>query len=137
MIVDGNGKVLGKLAAFVAKKALLGENVDVINAEKVIITGSKKDVLEKYTQRRERGTPSRGPFFPREPHLIVKRAIRGMLPYKQPKGAVAFKRVKCYKSVPEKLKDKKADDVKIKSVNDLKTKKYVTVEQLSKLLGAK
>jgi large subunit ribosomal protein L13 len=68
MIVDGTGLVLGRLAAFVAKQLLLGEKVDIINSEKVIITGSKQDILSKYKQRRDRGTPSRGPFFPREPH---------------------------------------------------------------------
>ena len=47
-IVDASGLVLGRLASHVAKRILIGENVVIINAEKAIITGSKKNIVEKF-----------------------------------------------------------------------------------------
>lgn len=44
-------------------------------------------------------------YFPRRPDHIVKRTIRGMLPYKRERGADAFRRVKVYVGVPDELAD--------------------------------
>jgi large subunit ribosomal protein L13 len=41
MIVDGEGLVLGRLASKVSKLILAGENVTVLNAEKIMISGSR------------------------------------------------------------------------------------------------
>ncbi len=38
MIIDANNMILGRLASFAAKKALLGEKIDVINCEKAVIS---------------------------------------------------------------------------------------------------
>lgn len=137
MIIDGTNILMGRLASFVAKKALLGEQVDIVNSENVVITGTKKHILERYKQRRERGTPTAGPFFPRVANLILKRTIRGMLPYKQAKGEEAFKRVKCYLGIPKKFEGKNFEKIKGADISKLQTKKYLTLKELSKLLGAK
>ena len=71
------------------------------------ITGRKKEVLAKFKRRRDRGIPLKGPYFPKQADRMVKRAIRGMIPYKQPKGREALSRVICHKGVPPELKDKK------------------------------
>jgi len=42
MIIDGEGHVLGRLASVVSKKLLEGENVVILNSEKVLISGSKE-----------------------------------------------------------------------------------------------
>lgn len=137
MIIDATNLIMGRLSTYVAKKALLGETIDIVNAEKVIVTGSKEFLLERYKQRRERGTPTTGPFFPRVSNLMLKRTIRGMLPYKQPKGAHAFKRIKCYIGIPAIFEGKQFETVKSADISRLQTKKYITLKQLSKLLGAK
>ncbi len=95
LVIDATDLVLGKVAAFAAKQAIQGKTVILINCEKAFVTGSKKNIIEEYKQRRARGA-NQGPFFPKLPERIVKRAIRGMLPYKKTQGARAFKRVKCF-----------------------------------------
>ena len=64
-VIDAKDLVLGRLATAVAKRALLGESIDIVNCEKAIITGNKKTILKRYQQRRDRGIPTKGPFFPR------------------------------------------------------------------------
>ncbi|MFC1733121.1 50S ribosomal protein L13 [candidate division KSB1 bacterium] len=137
MIIDANNMILGRLATFAAKKALLGEKVDIINCENAVITGDPDTTFAKFKQRRDRGIPLKGPYFPRMPDRIVRRAVRGMLPYKRPRGTAALKKVMCYIEIPEKLKDKKAETIKGADVSKVPSLKYTTVGKLSKLLGAK
>ena len=136
MIIDANNLILGRLGAFVAKQALLGESIDIVNCEKAIISGKKADVLGKYKQRRARGEPYHGPFYPRNPKGIVKRTIRGMLPYKKTQGRAALKRLKIWIGVPEELKKQELIKLESSDVNKLKCK-HITVEELSLWLGTK
>ena len=66
------------------------------------------------------------------PDRILRRVVRGMLPYKKDKGRKALKRLKVYISNPKNLKGEKIS----KTVDELKVK-YVTLEEISKELGAK
>jgi large subunit ribosomal protein L13 len=106
MIIDGKDSVLGRLATFAAKSALEGEQVDIINANDIVIVGNKNSILKKYLERRRIGTMSKGPFFPRDTKGIVRRAIRGMIRDKRYHGREAFKRIKVFEGTPEELKDK-------------------------------
>ena len=137
MIIDAKDMILGRLASFVAKQALKGEQVDVINSEQVVITGTKENILSHYQQKRDRGHPYSGPFFQRREDRLLKKTIVGMLPHKQEKGRLAAKRVKCYISIPHQFKEKKA--MSLEDINVLNTKniKYMTLQQLCKLLGKK
>ena len=137
MIIDAKDLILGRMATVVAKKALLGEKVDIINCEKAILTGSKKDLIAKYEKRVRRGGPFHGPFIPKMPDRFVRRAIRGMLPYKQDKGRTAFKRVMCYISVPDVFKDKKMERISDADISKIKTLKYLTVGDICKVLKGK
>ena len=71
MIIDATNLVLGRFSTVAAKKALLGEQVDIINSEKAVIAGDKKVVFAKYKNIRERGAPLVGPYFPRETDRFV------------------------------------------------------------------
>jgi len=135
-VYDAAGKVLGRLATVVAKQALKGEEVHVINCEKAVIVGNPEFTKKKYKQRIDRGDPHHGPFYPKTPAGIVKRAIRGMIDYKKPLGRKAFKRIKVWVGVPEMLKNAKIEENNIKNVDMLKTK-YITIGDLSVSLGAK
>jgi len=104
MILDGDGAVLGRLASRTAKLLLAGEEVIVLNAEKIVITGAREFVKKKYLEKLPIGSPQHGPYFPRRADMIVRRAIRGMLPYKKAKGLAAFRKLRVYKGVPEGLK---------------------------------
>lgn len=134
MIVNAENLILGRLASIVAKKALTGEKIDIINSEKSIVVGVKADILKKYKQKRARGGPHTGPFFPRRPDLILKRTIRGMLPHKQEKGIKAYKNIKCYIGIPSTLKEKKIEDIP-KAKISVNTLKFITLKELSKELG--
>ncbi len=127
IIIDGTNATLGRLASFIAKKALQGNEIIVVNSEKVIITGNPKNIIEKYRERIKRGGSSqKGPKIPRIPERILKRTIRGMLKHKKGKGAEAFKKIRCYNKVPEKYEE-------IKKISSGKEKKgrHITLKKLS------
>ncbi len=134
MIIDGKNSVLGRVATYAAKQAILGETIDIVNCEEIILSGKKEDLLARYKQRRERGEPFHGPFYPRVPESFVKRAIRGMLPYKQSKGREAFKRIKCHVGVPQVFEGKEMIKVKGSEVEKLGTLKYMSVKEICNLL---
>ena len=94
-VIDATNLIVGRLATIVSKRALLGETIDIINCEKAVLTGDRDLLLRKYREKRDRGTPLKGPFLSFLPDRFVRRIIRGMLPYKQEKGSKAFKRVMC------------------------------------------
>ena len=130
MIINAENLILGRLATYAAKKALNGEKIDIVNCEKAIITGKRKDVLEKYKRKANRGGPFHGPFYPKMPDRFVRRVIRGMLNYKQERGKNAFKRIMCYVSLPEAFNDKKLEIIKEASAQRLKTLNFITVSEI-------
>jgi large subunit ribosomal protein L13 len=132
-VIDASGLVLGRMATDVAKRALRGEEVHIVNAEKAIIVGSSKVAIQKHYQfKREVGTHRKGPFFPREPHLIVKRTVRGMMPYQSTSGRAAYKRVKAHIGVPKELANEAA--VTVESARRI-AKTYLTIAELATYLG--
>jgi large subunit ribosomal protein L13 len=137
MIIDAKDLILGRLASFAAKQALLGETVDIVNAEEAVITGNKRWIIAHYVQARDRGIPLQGPYFKTMPDRFVKRTVRGMLPYKQGRGKDAYKRVMCYIGVPISLKDKKTETIDSANLSKLPNTKFIKVGVLCKLLGAK
>lgn len=137
MLLDANNLIIGRLGTFVAKKALLGERIDIINCEKAVISGRKEEVFAKYKKRRDMGTPRKGPFIPRMPDRFVKRMIRGMFPMQRTRGRQAYKRVICHISVPEKFKGKAAETVPKANADNLPTLKKVEVAEVCKFLGGK
>ena len=94
-IVDADGQVLGRLASKVAKilrgkykplytpHADCGDNVIIINAEKIVLTGKKMSdkVYIRHTgypggQRQQTAAEIMAKF----PERLVEKAVRGMLP---------------------------------------------------------
>lgn len=133
IVIDAKGSVLGRLASFIAKKALQGNSVIVVNSEKVIIIGKPQDILNDHLKKFSLGKGAqKGPLLSRKPEAILRRAIRGMLGRKKTKGREAFKRVKCYKGMPEKYANvEKIDVFKKEALN------FITLEKLSKLIRQK
>lgn len=136
IVIDGKDLILGRLATKVAKLAITGEEVKIVNCEDVVIVGKKAEIFAKYKQRAARGTHSTGPFLHRGPDRIVRRSIRGMIPYKTPAGIAAYRRVMCYVGNPENLSLDKAEKVDA-NINDTNNLNYATVGEVSKTLGAK
>lgn len=137
MNIDGKNLRLGRLGTVVAKKALLGETINIVNAAEVVITGDKKKVFASFIRKKEMGTPSTGPFHSRVPSQVVKRSIRGMLPYKMPRGRAALERVKCYNGVPPELANEKFESITEAHIDESMASKYVSVGRICKLLGGK
>ncbi len=136
-VLDADGMVLGRLAATVAKMLLEGRTIALVNAEKAIITGRRSTVVGRYKVRRglqDKANPEHSPHWPRRPDLLVKRIIRGMLPYRRARGKSAYGRLRVFIGVPEGLKNVKPIKIEIKSLDEVYSK-YVTVEEVSKLLG--
>jgi len=132
-IIDATGLTLGRLSTNIAKRLLEGEEIAIINSEKAMISGKKSSIKERYKQKREVGTYRKGPFYPRLPDQIVKRTIRGMLPYQKPHGRTAFKRLRCYAGIPDEFKGKEAKKI---AEAEKKPVDFMTVEELSRFLGA-
>ena len=129
---------MGRLATFVAKQALLGNSVNVLNAEKSLMSGSMEYNFGRYYHRiKETGQTRKGPFIPRLSDRFVKRLIRGMLPYKRQRGAEAYKRIMCYLAIPTEFKDKKLVVFAPSKKENIYAMKHVTVQELCKRLGGR
>jgi large subunit ribosomal protein L13 len=133
-LINADGLIMGRMASKVAKKLLNGEKVIIVNAEKAVISGRKKSKVAEAKEFLEVGAPRRGPFHYRRPDKILRKTVRGMLPFKQPKGKTAFKKLKVYMSVPEDLKDQPTVTVKEAQAAKLKGP-YFTLAELAKEIG--
>lgn len=126
-IIDGKNAVLGRMASYVAKEALKGEKIVVVNCEDVIITGNKKDIRGNFLAKRGRvGSKQAGPKHSRLSERIVKRAIRGMLSnHRKGMGKEAYRRIKCYLGIPNEFvgkemvsfKNNKNKFIKVKEIS--------------------
>ena len=135
MDIDAANTLLGRIATVAAKQALLGNKVNIYNCEKAIISGRKKMVLAHYKKRLSRGT-YKGPFTIKNPDRFVKRTIRGMLPYKKERGVKAYKRIRCYRGLPENNKGN-LEVLKNSQKNKLPTINIITVKEVCRHLGGK
>jgi large subunit ribosomal protein L13 len=137
-VYNAEGMILGRLASNVAKDALLGEDVVVVNCESAIISGSRRLLFLTQKRRREkRGYPLAGVRIHRSADRFVRRSVRGMLPWTKTRGRDAFKRVMCHIGVPKELEGNDQIIVESASAKKLPNNKYVTISQLMKDLGGK
>ena len=107
IVVDGTNLIAGRLCSNVSKLLLKGNNVSIVNCEKIMISGNHHSVVGEYKDFLEISSilnPKHGPFHPRRPDTIISRMIRGMLPRKKPSGVAALKRLRAYIGVPKELK---------------------------------
>lgn len=133
-VIDATDMILGRLCSHIAKRLLLGEQIVVLNAEKAVLVGNKENIINKYKERGDRGHRYKGPFFPKAPHRILKRTVRGMVPWKRKRGRAAMRRLKVHLGVPEEFKNSKTakfDEFKV-NVGKRKTQ---TLEDIGRALG--
>lgn len=137
-IFNGENLLLGRLCSQAAKELLSGEEVRIINCEKVWVSGNKVVVLTQEKRKIDRkGYPPKSQKRNKIPFLFVKRTVRGMLPYKTTRGKEAYKRLKCYAGMPEEFKDKKTEIVKKADIAKLPLPKTITVEEICNWLKGK
>lgn len=136
-VIDANNLILGRMASIVAQRLLNGEDINIINAEKAIISGRRDTTFERYKKYVSRGSREFGPHFPRRPDHLVKRTIRGMIPHTKMTGREAFDRLKVYIGVPPELSKEQASTIEDASITRLSTSNYTVIGELSKKLGSK
>ncbi len=137
VLVDAKDQILGRLASFAAKHAIDGDEVIVLNAEKAIISGRRRNIIaeaKRRLQTRTLGTQTHAPVHQRRADLYVRRVVRGMLPWKKAKGRDAFHRVQVFIGVPEEFSGKAS--VKIPGADASKLRSpYITVQDLAREIG--
>lgn len=134
IIIDAKGLILGRMSSIIARRLLLGESIIVLNAEKAAISGKRLQIVNKAKRFLEVGHPRKGPYHPRRPDKIVRRTIRGMLPWKKPKGRQACKRLRVYLGTPKEFKGREIQTILDADAEKLKSP-YITVGELAKEIG--
>ncbi len=109
-LFDAQDKILGRFATEIAKilkgkaKATytphldMGDNVVIINAKKIVLTGKKAEHKEYFKHSQHPGGKkfvNIKKYFAEKPEFIVEHAIKGMLP-KGRLGRAIFKNLKVY-----------------------------------------
>ena len=139
MIIDGEGLIMGRLASTVSKMLLNGEKITILNAEKILISGTKEWAYARYKQRVDRASISNprkmGPKYPRRPDDIFRRTVRGMIPYRKTSGREAFKGLKVFVGIPQEFEG--AEIFKLEEAKPKNIIKSIELGTISKLLGAK
>jgi large subunit ribosomal protein L13 len=133
-VIDADGLILGRMASIIAKRLLNGETIEVINAQNVVISGNKVKLVEEWKEFIKVGGFGKGPVHHRRPHEIVRRTVRGMLPYRIPKGAAAYKRLHVHIGVPDELEKVEKQSLPECHSSNL-NHRYVTVGQLAESIG--
>jgi len=131
-VVDESGQVIGRFSSGIAKRLLDGEHIVLVNAEKALITGSKEWLTAEFHHRRDVGSQRKGPFYPKRPDRILHRTVRGMLPYQQPRGRAALKRLRVYVDVPPELRE---GPIERPLAPKVRTAQYMTLADISRRLG--
>jgi large subunit ribosomal protein L13 len=83
IVVDATDHIAGRLSSNVAKLLLNGNRVSVVNCDKIMISGTRSNIINEYREFLEINSINHwkhGPKHPRRPDTIMKRMIRGMLP---------------------------------------------------------
>jgi large subunit ribosomal protein L13 len=95
LVVDASGKTLGRLATQIADVLRgkrkpeytphcdVGDFVIVVNAEKIAVTGKKRDEKLYYRHSGYPGglrTRTLGDMLERRPEEVIRKAVKGMLP---------------------------------------------------------
>ena len=135
-IIDGRNAVLGRLGSVVAQRIMDGEEIVVVNAESIIVTGERDMIFADYKARVDRGdtTKRKGPFYPRRADLLFKRSVRGMIPWTTTSGREAYRRLHVFVGTPKQFAD--AEMEKVDGAMKKISGKYTTLGAISKFLGS-
>ncbi len=130
ILIDAEGEILGRLASAVAKMLRgkhkpgytphvdCGDNIIVINAEKIVLTG-KKMTDKQYV--RHTGYPGGQRFttpeelLKKKPFAVVENAVRGMLP-KNKLGSALFRNLYVYVGSEHNQEAQKPREIKLNSI---------------------
>ncbi len=135
-VIDGRNLIHGRLASVVAERIMDGEEIVVLNAEAIIITGERDKIFSAFKAKVDRGdtTKRKGPFYPRRADLLFKRCVRGMIPWMSTSGREAYRRLHVFVGTPKQYQDVEKERP-AEAVRKI-TGKYTTLGAVSKFLGS-
>lgn len=135
-VIDAKGLIHGRLASNVAEMIMCGDEVVVLNAESIVITGKRDVVFADFKAKVDRGdtTKRKGPFYPRRADLLFKRCVRGMIPWQSASGRDAYRRLHVYVGTPKQFES--CEKLRPEEANREITGKYTTLGAVSKFLGS-
>ena len=131
VLVDADGQTLGRLASIVAKLIRgkyktnytphvdCGDNVVIINAEKIVLTGNK---MAEKSYIRHTGYPggqrslTATELFGKDPTRLIEKAVKGMLP-KNKLGSALYRNLYVYAGTEH---GQEAQKPKTLNLNDLR-----------------
>jgi len=137
-VIDGRNLIHGRLASVVAEMIMGGEEVVVVNAEAIVITGVRENTFRDFKAKVDRGdtTKRKGPFYPRRADLLFKRSVRGMIPWTTTSGRNAFRRLHAYVGTPKQFTEGFDITVEEQAMKKI-TGKYTTLGAVAKFLGSR
>jgi large subunit ribosomal protein L13 len=136
-VIDADGLILGRMASVIAKRLLEGERIDIVNAENIVVSGRRLQIIKKRKVFLEvGGRQDKGPFHYRKPNAIVRKTIRGMLPRRKARGRDAFGRLKVHIGIPRGLRDSKMESIADAHLKRLRGR-YITMGEIAKNIGWK
>ena len=103
------------------------------------MTGSPVSIMANYHAKYELNHARKGPFFPRMPDQILKRTVRGMLPYqKNSSGRAALKALRVEIGTPSNLSGDLPDGCEWGDSSKIERplpERFVRLGEISKELG--
>lgn len=133
VVYDAKDAVVGRMGTVVAKQLLKGKEVYVINVEDALVSGNEDNFVNKFKRltKMGHGGSMKGPKVHRVPHKMVKRIIRGMLPWDKPRGREVYRRLKCFNKT-EGLKEEEYSNAK--KFNHNQPFKAITIKKVVEAL---
>ncbi len=137
IVVDATDHIAGRLSSNVAKLLLKGNRVSIVNCDKIMISGTRSNIISEYREFLEINSINHwkhGPKHPRRPDTIMKKMIRGMLPREKPSGKKAHQRLRTFIGSPKEVKSLKKTKFE-KAMIKKSSSNYTTMADLGRTIG--
>ena len=137
IVVDATDHIAGRLSSNVAKLLIKGNRVSIVNCDKIMISGTRSNIIQEYREFLEINSINHwkhGPKHPRRPDTIMKKMIRGMLPKEKPSGKEAHRRLRTYIGSPKEVKSLKKIKFE-KAMIRKSSANYTTMADLGRTIG--
>lgn len=140
LVIDSTDHVAGKLAAFVAKKALEGYSIHVLCSESIVFTGKMERhvaAYKSYLNKRNIVNPERGAFHYKEPSKYFRKVFRNMACRRTVRGKEAAARISVYEGIPKQFENVERLVVPkaLRKVVTNTDRKYITLGDLLSQFG--
>ena len=137
IVVDATDHIAGRLSSNVAKLLLKGNRVSIVNCDKIMISGTRSNIISEYQEFLDINSINHwkhGPKHPRRPDTIMKKMIRGMLPREKSSGKAAHKRLRTFIGSPKEVKSFKKIKFE-KAMIKKASSNYTTMAELGRTIG--